>query len=246
METYLNLVVLLSLCSISLVQECSTQLLEDVDFPRNDIKFVYSPDAEHCRQLCTQHPSCVFFSFLRADWTKDNRHYFCYLKSIPSGQPYLWIKLQGATSGFSLKVCTPEPQPCLPKVYNNMDFPGADYRSLFTADHEECQRACTQDPACQFFTFLNEFITAETIRYKCHLNFSWSIPVSLISKKKAGFVSGFSHKIQVTQQSNTECEGKPFTNTATLGKDLKVLPAACPGQALCSDHPSCTYFSFDR
>ncbi|XP_029299175.1 coagulation factor XI-like isoform X2 [Cottoperca gobio] len=176
-----------------------------------------------------------------------SRHFYCYLKTTPSGQPNVQTLLQGVTSGFSLKPCTTELEPCLPKVYNNLDFAGADYRSLFTADHEECQRACTQDPGCQFFTYLNEFFTTETLRYKCHLKFSWSIPVTPIVEKQTGVVSGFSHNIQVTQQSDTACEGKLFTNTATLGKDLMVLPAVSPGhcQALCSDHPSCTYFSFD-
>ncbi|XP_029299176.1 coagulation factor XI-like [Cottoperca gobio] len=247
METYLNVVVLLSLCSLSLGQDCSTHLLEDVDFPGSDIKFFYSPDTDHCQQLCTQHPSCLFFTFLRADWTRDNRHFVCYLKTTHTGQPKVRTPLQGVTSGFSLKGCTTEIQPCLPKVYNNVDFPGADYRSLFTADHEECQRACTQDPGCQFFTFVNEFFTTEKIRYKCHLKFSWSIPVTAIVKKKAGVVSGFSHTIQVTQLSEPACERKLFPNTAALGKDIKVLPAVSPGhcQALCSNHPSCTYFSFD-
>ncbi|XP_029299549.1 LOW QUALITY PROTEIN: coagulation factor XI-like [Cottoperca gobio] len=246
MKTYLNLVVLLSLCSLSLGQDCSPQLLEDVDFPGHDIKLVYSPDTDHCQQLCTQHPSCLFFTFIRADWTKDNRHFYCYLKTTSSGQPNVKIQLQGATSGFSLKACAPEPQPCLPKVYNNVDFPGANYRSLFTADHEECQRACTQDPGCQFFTYLNEFFTAEKLRYKCHLKFSWSIPVSPIVEKKTGVVSGLSYKILVTQQSEPACESKLFPNTGTLGKEVMVISAVSPGhcQALCSDHPSCTFFSF--
>ena len=46
------------------------------------------------------------------------------------------------------------PEPCLSQVYHYVDFPGGDYRALFTPGYEECQRVCTQDPACQFFTFL--------------------------------------------------------------------------------------------
>ena len=66
------------------------------------------------------------------------------------------------TLSFALSVCLPEP--CLSKVYQNVDFFGADYRALFTADYEECQRACTQDPACQFFTFINEAFKTPDIR----------------------------------------------------------------------------------
>lgn len=54
--------------------ECSREFLENVDFPGTDITSVYSPDVEHCQLLCTQHPSCLFFTFVRADWTVDNRY----------------------------------------------------------------------------------------------------------------------------------------------------------------------------
>lgn len=138
-----------------------------MDFPGTDITFVYSPDVEHCQMLCTQHASCLFFTFIRADWTRDNRyktnsthrirnaleirisseewhfseakkseqrlipiyfladirrvldakthtqtsaplcrHFYCYLKTTPSGQPNVRTPLLGVTSGFSLKSCS--------------------------------------------------------------------------------------------------------------------------------------------
>uniref|UniRef100_A0A4W6D2X9 Apple domain-containing protein n=1 Tax=Lates calcarifer TaxID=8187 RepID=A0A4W6D2X9_LATCA len=117
---------------------------ENLDFPGSDVAVLFSPDAEHCQYLCTQHPACLFFSFIRPDCTVDNRHFHCFLKSTPSGQPTV--------------------QPCLSQVYQHVDFYGADYRQLFTADYEECQRACTHDPACQFFTFLTDDFTPEKYR----------------------------------------------------------------------------------
>ncbi|XP_070778229.1 coagulation factor XI-like [Enoplosus armatus] len=247
MVIYLTLVGLLSVCSLSFSQECNQELLENEDFPGTDIIFLYSPDAEHCQQLCTQHPSCLFFTFVRADWTRDNRHFYCYLKSTSSGQPNLRTPLLGVTSGFSLKPCTQDPLPCLSQVYQNVDFPGADYRALFTADYEECQRTCTQDPACQFFTFVNEVFTPEKIRYKCHLKFSWAIPRTPIVERKAGVVSGFSHKTQITSNFDTACQGKLFPSTDIPGNNIQMLPAASPEhcQALCSAHPRCTYFTYD-
>ncbi len=59
---------------VNVFSECRQGLLENEDFPGTDITFLYSPDAEHCQQLCTQHPSCLFFTFVRADWTRDNRY----------------------------------------------------------------------------------------------------------------------------------------------------------------------------
>ncbi|XP_034747568.1 coagulation factor XI-like [Etheostoma cragini] len=247
MGTHLILVGLLSICSLSFGQDCNQQLQENVDFQGNDITSLFSPDAEHCQQLCTQHPSCNFFTFVRPDGTNDERHFFCFIKTAPNGQPSVQTPLQGVTSGFSLKSCSQDQEPCLSKVYQNVDFTGADYRALFTADYEECQRACTQDPACQFFTLLNEDFTAKgsRYRYKCHLKFSWPVSRIPVVEKKAGVTSGFSQITQISQQS--VCQGKLFPNTDIPGNNNEVIPAVSAEhcQALCSAHSVCSYFSFE-
>ncbi|XP_061672482.1 coagulation factor XI-like isoform X2 [Syngnathoides biaculeatus] len=247
MEAHFILITIISVITLSLSQECQREFLENVDFPGTDIKFEYSPDAHHCQHLCTQHPACLFFTFIRADWTRDDRHFYCYLKTLPSGQPRVQTPLLGVTSGYSLKPCGPDPQPCLSHVYHNVDFPGADYRSLFTVDHEECQRVCTEDPFCQFFTFVNDVFTPEKIRYKCHLKFSWPVPRTLKVNRKAGVVSGFSHATKLTQYSDTACSSKLFPSTDIPGSNIESQPAGRPEHclALCSAHPRCTYFSFE-
>ncbi|XP_073319557.1 coagulation factor XI-like [Pagrus major] len=246
MGIYLILVGLLSICSLSLSQDCNPGHVVNVDFPGTDITSVYSPDADHCQQLCTQHPSCLFFTFIRGDWTRDNRHFYCYLKSTPTGEPKVQTPLMGVTSGYSLKPCSPDLKPCLSQVYQNMDFYGADYRTLFTANYEECERACTQDSGCQFFTFVNEVFQVEKIRFKCHLKFSWTIPRPPVVRVLRNVVSGFSHNIQMGQQLDTACQGKLFPHADIPGGNIMVLPAASPEQCqtLCSTHPKCTFFSF--
>ncbi|KAM6899461.1 coagulation factor XI-like [Xenentodon cancila] len=246
MVSLLVLLGLLSLSSLSFSQECNQELLKNVDFPGTDITFLHSPDVGHCQQLCTQHPSCLFFTFIRADWTRDDRHFYCYLKSTPSGQPASQTPLLGVTSGFSLKKCNPDPRPCLSQVYDNVDFFGADYRTLFTANYEECQRVCTQDPHCQFFTFIKKDYTEEIIRYKCHLKFSWTIPRTPIVERQTGVTSGFSKNVEITPQFDTACESTLFPNTDIPGSDLEMLKAVSVEhcQILCSAHPQCTYFSF--
>ncbi|XP_031179016.1 coagulation factor XI-like [Sander lucioperca] len=247
MGTHLILVGLLSICSLSFGQDCNQQLLENVDFPGNDITSLFSPDVEHCRQLCTQHSSCDFFTFVRADWNKDDRNFFCYIKASPNGQPTVQAPLQGVTSGFSLKPCSQDLEPCLSTVYQNVDFTGADYRALFTADYEECQRACTQDTACQFFTLLDKAFTSfgNRYRFKCNLKFSWPVPRIPVVEKKTGVTSGFSQITQISQQS--VCQSKLFPNTDIPGNNVEVIPAASPEhcQALCSAHSVCSYFSFN-
>ncbi|XP_038581410.1 coagulation factor XI-like [Micropterus salmoides] len=246
MGTYLILVGLLSICSLSFSQECSRELVKNVDFPGAEVSTPYSPDAEHCQQLCTQHSSCQFFTFVQGDWTRNNRTFRCCLRSSASGQPNARTALQNVTSGFSLKPCNPDPQPCLSQVYQNVEFPGADYRSFFTADYKECQRACTQDPACRFFTFANGLFTPEKYRFKCQLKYSWAIPRTPDVETKAGVTSGFSHKTKFTQHFDTACEGRLFVNTAIPEHHLQKLSAASPQQCqtLCSAHPLCTYFTY--
>ncbi|XP_077364177.1 plasma kallikrein-like [Festucalex cinctus] len=246
MEVFFIVLSVLSVSSLSLSQECRRELLENVDFPGTDIKFVYSPDVQHCQYLCTQHPSCLFFTFLRADWTRDDRTFYCYLKSTASGRPKVEKGLLGVTSGYSLKPCGPDSQPCLSRMYQNVDFLGADYRTLFTADYEECQRVCTEDPYCQFFTFVNHVFTPERIRYKCHLKFSWPLPRTLNVNRKPGLVSGFSHSVQLSQPSDTACSSKLFPNTNFTGSSFETHPAGTPQYclALCSAHPRCSYFSY--
>ncbi|XP_053302483.1 plasma kallikrein [Pleuronectes platessa] len=239
---------LLSLCSLCFSQECAEELMENVDFPGSDLTFLYSPDARHCQQLCTEHPSCLFFTFVRQDWTRDNSHFHCLLKSTPSQEPKVRTPLQGVTSGFSLKNCTSElEQPCQSQLYQNVDFLGSDYKFFFTSSGEECHRICTEDPHCRFFTFANGVFTPSTIiRYKCHLKHSWSVPRTPVIMKEVGAVSGFSHELQMTQYFGTVCQGKLLLNTDIPGHDIGKLPAASAEhcQALCTDKPSCTYFSY--
>ncbi|XP_047200198.1 coagulation factor XI-like [Hippoglossus stenolepis] len=159
--------------------KCAQELIENVDFPGSDITFLYSPDARHCQQLCTEHPSCLFFTFVRHDWTRDKRNFYCYIKSTPSLKPNVQTPLQRVTSGFSLKNCTSElQQPDRSQLYQNMDFLGPNYKSLFTSSDEECQRVCTQDRHCRFFTFVNGVFTPETIRYNWPFPFLLHVHVS--------------------------------------------------------------------
>uniref|UniRef100_A0A671U255 Apple domain-containing protein n=1 Tax=Sparus aurata TaxID=8175 RepID=A0A671U255_SPAAU len=236
MGTHFILVGLLFICGLSLGLECSRELLVNVNFPGADMKSPWSPDAEHCQYLCTQHPTCLFFSFIR--------QFFCYLKATPSGQPKHQHPILGITSGFSLKPCYPDQQPCLPRVHHHVVFHGGTYQSLFTADHEECQRACTHDPDCQFFAFFKKDFPHA--RFQCHLKFSWKIPRIPRIKQSASRISGFSQRLQQTQNFATACESKLFPHTNIPGFNIDVLPAVSPEhcQAFCSVRPLCTYFSY--
>uniref|UniRef100_A0A3Q2P247 Coagulation factor XI-like n=1 Tax=Fundulus heteroclitus TaxID=8078 RepID=A0A3Q2P247_FUNHE len=228
---------------------CNSALLRDWDFPGSDVRVIFSPDAEHCQQLCTQESSCLFWAFIGPDSKNDNRHFHCFLKATSSGEPSRQVPKQGTTAGYSLKSCNPDSRPCLAGLYEDVDFPGADYRSLFTADQYECQRACTDNPGCQFFSFFSGAFNQLNVRYKCNLKFSWTVPRTPIVRALSDRISGFSQRMKPESSLTgnlTECKGTLFPNVNLPGHDIEVLAAASPEQCqvLCSDHPLCTYFTY--
>ncbi|XP_067883720.1 coagulation factor XI-like [Heterodontus francisci] len=87
------------------VSECTADLFEDIDFPGNDITWVLTPDATFCQKVCTYHPRCLFFTFVKKEWSADQRRFYCYLKETRTGKPSRKTELQNVVSGFSLKWC---------------------------------------------------------------------------------------------------------------------------------------------
>ncbi|KAB5530787.1 hypothetical protein PHYPO_G00133390 [Pangasianodon hypophthalmus] len=219
------------------------ELKVDVDFRGDDVLQIYSPDAHHCQLACTQHHSCLFFTFIRADWSKDNRKFYCYLKHTATGFPSQVADLKGVTSGFKLKHQDYKTHACLSSTYQDVDFTGSDYLQLTLNTSDDCQKQCTRDPDCKFFSFTTEtFPDAET-RKKCFLKFGWNVPIPSVLIKTPGLVSGFSDSLY---NSKEECKEEIFANTHYRGNDFENVPAASPQhcQFLCSRHPHCTHFTY--
>ncbi|XP_076157174.1 coagulation factor XI-like [Alosa pseudoharengus] len=248
---------MIHLCLISLLrncfsEECIPDLRVNVDFPGSDVLQIFSPDVLHCQRACSQHHSCQFFTFVRPEWTRDSRQFYCYLKHTESGAPSRVTELEGVTSGYSLKNCNGTNDGCFPSVYGDVDFYGDDYRTLFTADYKECQRACTSDSGCQFFSWLNDDFARPQYKYKCHLKFCWSVSKPPALKVLSGVVSGFSQKFfQNNSRSDgqtEQCEAQILTNTDFPRHDFEQIPAVSAEhcQFLCSAHPICTYFSYEK
>lgn len=112
-------------------------------------------------------------------------------------------------------------------------------------------------------------ISSSVCRCKCRLKFSWTVPWIPRVEAKAGLVSGVSHKIEITQRSDTgtqklvvkvvalaveascrllcmafHCFICVLTACQTkLFPNADIWPAASPGHchALCTAHPRCTY-----
>jgi len=244
----LILVGLLYLCGLSFGQECVRKRLQNVDFKGNDIRTLYSPDAHYCQLLCTHHPTCQFFTFVRADSTRDNRNFHCYLRSTASGQPNTMTALQGVTSGYSLKHCNPYPSTCLSLVYQNMDLVGTEQNdSLYTADYQECQRTCNLHPSCQSVVWGNGQFELESERYKCLLKFSQAVPGPKITAT-GGLVSGFSYNPPAAKPFCPACPANSFPSNDIPTTDLGTLLVESGEEclSLCSADPRCTHIFFER
>ncbi|KAI5091839.1 hypothetical protein C0J45_19045 [Silurus meridionalis] len=167
----------------------------------------------------------------------------CYLKHTTSGFPSGFAMLKGVTSGFKLMPHDYETSACLSSTYQDVDFPGSDYLQVTLNTPEDCQKQCTSDSDCQFFSYNTEtFPDAET-RKKCFLKFRWTVPIPSVLKKTPGLVSGFSESLYKTIEvwATTRYEGLHF-----FGHDYHDFEADslenC--QEMCTKDPDCHFYTY--
>ncbi|XP_055013973.1 coagulation factor XI-like [Boleophthalmus pectinirostris] len=200
-------------------------------------------EATHCQLLCTQHPLCHFFMFSTQKYTDSKDRFKCELKQTSSGEPLAKAQIPNVTSGYSLLPC--------PDLYPNVAFIQSNYRLLFTPDALECQRVCTHDPDCSFFTWTSPQHKDQASRLMCSLMFSWKVPrirrVELVDRATSGFNDKKDFRISnvITDCAVTLLSDTDFRQGSTL---LSKEPAVSPGhcQTLCSAHPLCTHYTYDR
>ncbi|XP_048085143.1 uncharacterized protein LOC125285004 [Alosa alosa] len=217
--------------------ECIPDLRVNVDFPGSDVLQIFFPDVLHYQRACSQHHSCQFFTFIRPEWTRDSR---CLMNHHTT----------------TVKVCEVCNCPCLPRqfcCYLKHTESGAPSRvTELEGTSRDCQRACTSDPGCQFFSWLNDDFARPHYKYKCHLKFCWSVSKPPALKVLSGVVSGFSQKFfQNNSRSDgqtEQCEAQILTNTDFPSHDFEQIPAVSAEHCLflCSAHPKCTYFSYEK
>ncbi|KAF4073797.1 hypothetical protein AMELA_G00247520 [Ameiurus melas] len=191
MRVYL-LFVLLSVFpeSFSKVQE----LKVDLDFPGDDVLQIYSPDAQHCQLACTQHHSCLFFTFVRADWSTDNRKK-CFLK-------YSWTvpippeirNTPSVISGFSdsLYKAKGTTKECNQEILIDIDYPGDDFENVLAASPQHCQFLCSTHPHCTHFSYSSSKYSTSNTWYnmRCFLKYKQDVSQLVPAKAKESY-SGF-------------------------------------------------------
>nr|XP_020016213.1 plasma kallikrein [Castor canadensis] len=222
---------------------CLTQLYKNAFFRGGDVMAMYSPDAHHCQKMCTFHPRCLLFSFLPASSTKEpEKRFGCFLKDSVTGT-LPRVHRVDAISGHSLKQCGHQISACHRDIYEGIDMRGTNFNMSKVQNVEECQKLCTNNIHCQFFTYATEKFPNVGYRNNCLLKHSTSgTPTSI--KVLDNLVSGFS--LKPCAVSEIGCNMDLFQNLAFSDVDVGRVntPDALVCRTICTYHPNCLFFTF--
>ncbi|XP_029412254.1 plasma kallikrein isoform X2 [Nannospalax galili] len=204
---------------------------------------MYTPDARYCQKMCTFHPRCLLFSFLPANSTHEpEKRFGCFLKdsitgTLPRGHR------TNAISGHSLKQCAHQISACHRDIYKGIDMRGSNFNISKVKSVEECQKLCTNNIHCQFFTFAMQ--TFHNVEYgnNCLLKHSPSgTPTSI--KTLNNLVSGFSLKPCALSEIGCSMDIFQHLAFADLNVARIITPDAFVCRTICTYHPNCLFFTF--
>ncbi|XP_074848987.1 coagulation factor XI-like isoform X1 [Carettochelys insculpta] len=223
--------------------ECITQTYENTYFQGGDVSAVFTPNLEYCRIVCTYHPRCLLFTYLPSTWTKEPaKRFTCFLKDSDT-EMLPKVVMAGAISGHSFKHCGTLVQACSKDVHAGLDMQGTNYNITTADSYQECQKRCTNDNICQFFTYSSEAFHSADFRNLCLLQISRSgLPTAPVQRENA--MSGFS--LLNCKRSSPACHFRTYTDTNFLGDELNVTYVkghqAC--QQVCTDTIRCQFFTY--
>ncbi|KAM4802507.1 plasma kallikrein [Urocitellus parryii] len=222
---------------------CLIQVYQNTFFRGGDVTSLYSPDIQHCRMICTFHPRCLLFSFLPSILTKDPAKKFgCFLKDSVTGT-LPRVHRKNAISGHSLKQCGHLISACHRDTYEGIDMRGANFYMTKVQSVKECQKLCTDDIRCQFFSYATPNFYLPGFRNMCLLKRSINGAPTRITVVK-GLVSGFS--LKPCALSEIGCQMNLFQQLAFTDVDIArvVTPDALVCRTICTYHANCFFFTF--
>uniref|UniRef100_A0A8C0C1J4 Coagulation factor XI n=1 Tax=Buteo japonicus TaxID=224669 RepID=A0A8C0C1J4_9AVES len=225
------------------VSECVTQLYENTYFQGGDLATVFTPSANYCQVVCTYHPTCLLFTYLPAAWTKDPaKRFSCYLKDSDT-EMLPKVDMEGAISGHSLKQCNIQISACSPDVHIGLDMEGKIDDVTMADSYQQCQKRCTNDNHCHFFTYASETFHNASFRKKCflkHTNVGTPTSIKVLDE----VVSGFS--LKPCQLSEIDCQTDIFEDQEFSGINITSFftPDISVCQTICTYFPRCLFFTF--
>uniref|UniRef100_A0A4W6FZ67 Apple domain-containing protein n=1 Tax=Lates calcarifer TaxID=8187 RepID=A0A4W6FZ67_LATCA len=188
----------------------SCPLFPKTNLPGHDIESLLAASPEHCQTLCSAHPQ--FFVFLGFSGTI----FKCYLKNnmaemvakaeegVTSGLPTHFCQLVNSTyhipnlfhpnywnhlTNMTSSLLTE----CAMKTLEGINLPGSDLRFLLVNNAKACQKTCTEDPNCQFYTYtIMLLLMLFHSSRRCYLKRVITMPAPPKVTKLANAVSGFS------------------------------------------------------
>ncbi|XP_046274925.1 plasma kallikrein isoform X4 [Marmota monax] len=223
---------------------CLIQLYQNTFFRGGDVTSLYSPDIQHCQMMCTFHPRCLLFSFLPASLTKEPAKKFgCFLKDSVTGT-LPRVHKKNAVSGHSLKQCGHLISACHRDTYEGIDMRGANFNMTKVQSVKECQKLCTNDIRCQFFTYATQNFYFAEYRNNCLLKRSLSGTPTRIKVLK-DVVSGFSLKPCALSEIEP-CHSKIYSGVDFRGEELNMtfVQGAIACQKMCTETVRCQFFTY--
>ncbi|XP_037380625.1 plasma kallikrein isoform X2 [Talpa occidentalis] len=193
--------------------------------------------------MCTFHPRCLLFSFLPASSTNNtDKRFGCFFKdSVTGSLPR--VSRTNAISGHSLKQCGHQISACHRDIYKGIDIRGVNINESKVESVEECQKRCTNNILCQFFTYATEKFYIAGYRNTCILKHSpGGTPTSI--KVLDNVASGFS--LKPCALSEIGCNMNIFQHLAFTDVDVARVkaPDALVCRTICTYHPNCHFFTF--
>ncbi|XP_053311182.1 plasma kallikrein isoform X2 [Spea bombifrons] len=198
---------------------CRRDLFQNAHFSGSNLTSVLTPDVHTCQKICTFYPNCLFFTFLKKEWSDPLQRNHCYLRTSKTGLPDEAIEKEHAISGFSLLTCKFSPSACPMPVLTDMEFHGTDLIEQDVDGEQNCQQLCSKTLRCQFYTYKPSVCMQD--KCKCHLKMSSNgLPTSILHGK--GGISGFSLRM-CRNRTITGC-GQPVEseNRIVGGKDSSL------------------------
>ncbi|KAM3910207.1 coagulation factor XI-like, partial [Leptodactylus fuscus] len=219
---------------------CADLLLPDSDYSGATLLEEEVENVEQCRQLCTSHHLCQFFTLRPGDANTASGMSICALRSAPGNIPTTVTHLDAAISGFSLQYSTIQKssQNCSSLLYPELEFFGLDVADTSAVDVESCRSSCTDHPDCEFFSF---YWDPDLESYRCRMRSSpLGVPEDVYPATNA--TSGFSLKAT----GDLDCWTLLFPNTTFSGALIGYImaPDASYCRLLCTHNPSCQFFTY--